>query len=253
MAHGLDILFIDDHPGGDRVLNEALTQRCRQILVVAHVRAGIAALERARATGSRFGLVVGNLMDLAGEGLALMRELQRCRDPVPVILTADFGTIDPLVAAEAQRLGVREILDTPIEPVQVAEALAQVEASAGRGLALEPAALPPQHQMHDSLLPPRVMVQRQQTTGRILSTAAPRQRRSLDTPLPVAPPIGTPRHLTRATPLPVAAAAAIPPDPGKVRGVICGSCRNVVRVEIKPAAYSTLCVHCGGMLRVEPG
>ena len=261
MTHGLDILLIDDHPGGDRVLSETLTQRCHQVLTVAHVRAGMAALERARATGYRFGLVVGNVVDLAGEGLGLMREIQRCRDAVPVILTADYGTIDPLVAAEAQRLGVREILDTPVDPDQIAEALAQIEAAAaaaGRSLDLEPADLPPQRQLHDSLLPPRVMVQRQQATGRALPTAQPRQRRSLDTPLPIAPPGGGARRttppLTRfPTPLPVAAAAAIPVDPGKVRGVICAACRNVVRVEVKPAAYTTLCVHCGGMLRVEPG
>lgn len=259
MAHGLDILLIDDHPGGDRVLSDALTQRCRQILTVTSVRAGMAALERGRATGSRFGLVVGNIVDLAGDGLALMRELQRCQDAVPVILTADYGSIDPQVAADAQRLGVREILDTPVDPVQVVDALAQVEiaaAEAGRiGLALEPIALPPQRQLHDSLLPPRVMVQRQQTTGRIQPGVLTKQRRSLDTPLPIAPHGGAARRLT---PLPqltaaAAAAAAVPPDPGKVRGVICGSCRNVIRVEIKPTAYTTLCVHCGGMLRVEPG
>lgn len=260
MAHGLDILLIDDHPGGDRVLSDALTQRCRQILTVTSVRAGIAALERGRATGSRFGLVVGNITDLAGDGLALMRELQRCQDAVPVILTADYGSIDPQIAADAQRLGVREILDTPVDPVQVVDALAQVEIAAmeaGRiGLALEPIALPPQRQMHDSLLPPRVMVQRQQATGRILPTSQPRQRRSLDTPLPVAPPSSGTRRLPPPrfpTPLPVAAAAAIPPDPGKVRGVICSGCHNVIRVEIKPAAYTTLCVHCGGMLHVAPG
>lgn len=255
MAHGLDILLIDDHPGGDRVLNDALTQRCRQILTVTSVRAGMAALERGRVTGSRFGLVVGNIVDVATDGLALMRELQRCQDAVPVILTADYGSIDPQVAADAQRLGVREILDTPVDPVQVVDALAQVEiaaAEAGRiGLALEPLALQPQRQLHDSLLPPRTMVQRQ-ATGRILPGVQARQRRSLDTPLPIAPHAGASRRLT-PLPQPNAAVAAVPPDPGKARGVICGSCGTVIRVEIKPTAYTTLCVHCGGMLRVEPG
>lgn len=256
MAHGLDILLIDDHPGGDRVLSEALTQRCRQMLTVTSVRAGMAALERGRSTGSRFGLVVGNIVDLATDGLALMRELQRCQDAVPVILTADYGSIDPQVATDAQRLGVREIIDTPVDPVQVVDALAQVEIAAveaGRiGLALEPIA--PQRQLHDSLLPSRVMVQRQ-ATGRILPGVQARQRRSLDTPLPIAPHTGVARRLT-PLPQPTAAAAAVaavPPDPGKVRGVICGSCRTVIRVEIKPTVYTTLCVHCGGMLRVEPG
>lgn len=258
MAHGLDILLIDDHPGGDRVLSDALMQRCRQCLTVTSVRAGMAALERARTTGSRFGLVVGNIAEVATDGLAVMRELQRCQDAVPVVLTADYGTIDPLVVAEAQRLGVRAILDTPVDPVQVVDTLAQVEiaaAEAGRiGLALEPIALQPQRQLHDSLLPPRVMVQRQ-ATGRILPGVQARQRRSLDTPLPIAPHAGVARRLT---PLPqpnaaAAAAAAVPTDPGKVRGVICGSCRSVIRVEIKPTVYTTLCVHCGGMLRVEPG
>jgi CheY-like chemotaxis protein len=259
MAHGLDILLIDDHSGGDRVLSDALTQHGRQILTVTTVRAGVVALERARITGSRFSLVVGNVADLATDGLALMRELQRCQDAVPVVLTADYSTVDPQVVAEAQRLGVRAILDTPVDPAQVVDTLAQVEvaaAEAGRiGLALEPIALPPQRQLHESLLPPRVMVQRQQTTGRFQPGALTKQRRSLDTPLPIAPHGGAARRLT---PLPqptaaAAAAAAVPPDPEKVRRVICGACNTVIRVEIKSSAYTTLCVYCGGMLRVEPG
>jgi len=351
MAHIRDILLLDESGEGDHALADFLTQRGLRLLPVNTVRTALAALQRGRETGAPFDMVIGYIKHLATDGMLFLRDLQRWQDPIPVVLIADYGSINPQVATDIQAMGVLTIIDMPVDLAQVAEILAQQEnapppaaapatSAAISSMQFQPADLPPQAILQDSLMPVRVMVNRHQATSPVTNTGTLRQRRSVDapvtgstvrfpqqppqprfpTPMPgqlgVAPqpmqprnptpppqprnPTPQPRNPTpqpqlppqpRApaplpipqlppqprypTPLPIPqlpprpqqpqqaqqppvarplpAPAPLIPGSSRVRSVTCGACQTVINVERKPMAYVTVCVHCGSMLRIEPG
>lgn len=174
MANSLNVLLVDEQAALDRALAGMLTARCAKVMSVESALTGLAALERGRATGAPFHLILACFARLGSDGLLFLRELQRHRDPAQVVLIADYNSVDGPAMAEAEKLGVKDVLDLPLDYTQIADVLNRCEA----GVAAQPpqAAIPapellpepPQAQLRDNLLPVRQVVARQATDSRIM-------------------------------------------------------------------------------------
>lgn len=290
MIAGLEIMVVDDHPETDRALAMHLVQRCRRVSNVVSVREALLTLERGRQAGDPFDLVFCDVAHLEADGLALLRELRRCQDGIPVVLAADYSSVNGIVEAETRRLGVLAIIDKPIDLDHVDALLGQVRPTrtppppvappapppmarpvtasytapplATPAEALERLAPAPPRSAFPTPRPPAAVLPGQQGRAVLPLSGTSRIRRSVDlpTPPPATPPPPTGPYRTRFTPLPAAPPARRSLDPlgatppplprGERRSVLCSRCGGSFLVQVQPGTTTTFCLHCGQTLRL---
>lgn len=224
----LSILVIDADRSAVRPLVERLAQLGHRVETAGAGQDALARLVNARSGGRAFDLAFCalDLPDL--DGVALLRELRRWQDRLPVALHTRLAELAPETFQEAERLGCALFLDLPIDLGRAQHFAQHVAELAGRSdapfAARTPNALAAGERPGTASHPPPPGHQ-PSTTQRI--------RRSVT------------GRVTRGE-----AGRAAEFQTG--RTVRCAGCRQAFVVPARNAAFTVVCVHCGHQHQVDP-
>ena len=284
MIGALDVLVVDDRPDTVRFLTEFLLQRCRRVDVASSAKEAMSAVTKRRAGGETYDLIFSDLVMPGADGLSFLRELRLRNEQIPFAFITGYRSLNPALEIEAGKLGVLAILDKPIELREVENLMNGLTARIqkkkdekqggqpffGTSRILRRSSEP---QMNSPAQPSEALEPRLPPV--VAPAAAP-----ADAP---PPPVGNQRRpsaITAMTPLvrsggePGAPAspqpitsftarvrrgvegtatfqknAATRTENGKM--VSCTNCGRSFLTLSKPEAYTTLCVHCGQMQRID--
>jgi signal transduction histidine kinase/response regulator RpfG family c-di-GMP phosphodiesterase len=121
--HGLPVLVVDDNATSRRVLGEMLSSWQLRPVAVAGVRAVLAALAHARASGTPFRLLVLDVQMPGIDGLTLAERIRQepgyASTPIVLLVSSDLST----VTARSHALGGIRCLTKPILPSELWNAI----------------------------------------------------------------------------------------------------------------------------------
>ncbi len=122
-VHGLPVLVVDDNATNRRILEEMLTNWGMSTTVVDGGREALAALERARATGSPFALVLLDAMMPEMDGFTLAERIRQDPEPMGPTLMMLSSANRREDAARCRELGVSTYLTKPIRQSTLLDAI----------------------------------------------------------------------------------------------------------------------------------
>jgi PAS domain S-box-containing protein len=122
-VHGLRVLVVDDNATNRRILEEMLVSWRMESVVVEGGPQALAALERARAAGKPFALVLLDAMMPEMDGFTLAERIRRAPEPVGSTLMMLSSANRREDAARCRELGVAAYLTKPIRQSTLLDAI----------------------------------------------------------------------------------------------------------------------------------
>ena len=122
-VHGLPVLVVDDNATNRRILEEMLTNWGMKPTVVEGGREALAALERARGSGSPFALVLLDAMMPEMDGFTLAERIRQDSELVGATLMMLSSANRREDAARCRELGVASYLTKPIRQSTLLDAI----------------------------------------------------------------------------------------------------------------------------------
>ena len=122
-VHGLPVLVVDDNATNRRILEEMLTNWGMRPTVVEGGHEALAALERARGTGSPFALVLLDAMMPEMDGFTLAERIRQDPEPMGSTLMMLSSANRREDAARCRELGVSTYLTKPIRQSTLLDAI----------------------------------------------------------------------------------------------------------------------------------
>ena len=122
-VHDLPVLIVDDNATNRRILEEMLANWGMRPTAVEGGRQALAALERARASGSPFALVLLDAMMPEMDGFMLVEQLRRGPDPLGATLMMLSSANRREDAARCRELGVASYLTKPVRQSTLLDAI----------------------------------------------------------------------------------------------------------------------------------
>jgi CheY-like chemotaxis protein len=124
-GRGQNILLVDDEPALTASLGQLLARLNYQVTTRNHARA---ALELFGKNPAQFDLIITDLTMPEINGLEVARQCHILRPDLPVVLTS--GHAPELTAEKLRAAGIYELLEKPVSPQTIAEALQRALAKA---------------------------------------------------------------------------------------------------------------------------
>jgi PAS domain S-box-containing protein len=120
-GNGERVLFVDDELALGKVAHKVLQQLGYQTFVFSDARAAWKALQENPAA---YDVLITDLTMPGMTGLELAQRVFQLRPDLPIVLSS--GTVGALTLTESQALGIREMLNKPLDYHKLAQALHQV-------------------------------------------------------------------------------------------------------------------------------